>query len=149
MDRSVTLMRSTSIDCRNQASWSEGTIGSLTSTASSFRCTRIAVIALGTSSLPARLLKSRAEQGNAFREATVSEKTEKVRVAQELITDEEIPDSPRDDPEHLFWLEQGRKALTDSVSLSSVRAAATSLMTGLGAMQAIYIGVLGFADFIP
>jgi hypothetical protein len=79
----------------------------------------------------------------------VSEKIETVRVAQELITNEEIPDSPRDDLEHLFWLEQGRKVLTDSVSLTSVRAAATSLMTGLGAMQTIYIGVLGFADFIP
>jgi hypothetical protein len=79
----------------------------------------------------------------------VSEKKETARAAQALITDEEIPDSPRDDPEHLFWLEQGRKMLTDSVSLTSVRAAATSLMTGLGAMQAIYIGVLGFADFIP
>src|SRR5262249_57726605 len=80
--------------------------------------------------------------------STVSEKIETVRVAQ-AITNEEIPDSPRDDPEHLFWLEQGRKALTDSVSLSSVRSAATSLMTGLGAMQASYIGVLGFGEFLP
>jgi hypothetical protein len=63
--------------------------------------------------------------------------------------DEMIFDSSRDDPEHLFWLEQGRKMLTDSVSLSTVRSSATSMMTGLGAMQAIYIGVLGFADFIP
>jgi hypothetical protein len=63
--------------------------------------------------------------------------------------DEMIFDSPRDDPEHLFWLEQGRKMLTDSVSLTTVRSWATALMTGLGAMQAIYIGVLGFADFIP
>lgn len=67
----------------------------------------------------------------------------------ELITGEDIPDSPRADPEHLFWLEQGRKMLTDSVSLTAVRDAAKSLMTGLGAMQTIYIGVLGFADFIP
>jgi hypothetical protein len=64
-------------------------------------------------------------------------------------SDEEIFDSPRDDPGHLFWLEQGRKMLTDSVSLTTVRSSATSLMTGLGAMQAIYIGVLGFADIIP
>jgi hypothetical protein len=34
---------------------------------------------------------------------------------------DEIFDSPRDEPEHLFWLEQGRKMLTDSVSLTSVR----------------------------
>jgi len=39
--------------------------------------------------------------------------------------------------------------LTDSVSLAGVRGAATAMMTSLGAMQAIYIGVLGFADFIP
>lgn len=63
--------------------------------------------------------------------------------------DDDIFDSPPDDPEHLFWLEQGRKMLTDSVSLTAVRGAATSLVTGLGAMQTIYIGVLGFADFIP
>jgi hypothetical protein len=62
---------------------------------------------------------------------------------------DEIFDSPRDNPEHLFWLEQGRKMLTDSVSLTGVRSAATSIMTGLSAMQTIYIGVLGFADFIP
>lgn len=71
-----------------------------------------------------------------------------IRAAQGLITDEDIPTSPPDDPDHLFWLEQGRKALMDSVSLTTVRAAATSLMTGLGAMQAVYIGVLGFAEFI-
>jgi hypothetical protein len=79
----------------------------------------------------------------------MTETKEITRAAQELGADEDIPDSPRDNPEHLFWLEQGRKMLTDSVSLTVVRAAATSLMTGLGAMQAIYIGVLGFADFIP
>lgn len=43
---------------------------------------------------------------------------------------DEIFDSPRDDPEHLFWLEQGRRTLTDSVTLTTARAAAaTSLMT--------------------
>ena len=67
----------------------------------------------------------------------------------ELITGEETPDSPPADPEHLFWLEQGRRMLTDSVSLTAVREAAKSMMTGLGAMQTIYIGVLGFADFVP
>lgn len=77
------------------------------------------------------------------------ENKEIIRPTPELITGEDIPDSPRADPEHLFWLEQGRKMLTDSVSLTAVRDAAKSMMTGLGAMQTIYIGVLGFADFIP
>ncbi len=79
----------------------------------------------------------------------MSESKEPSPKSPELFTGEDIPDSPRADPEHLFWLEQGRKMLTDSVSLTAVREAAKSMMTGLGAMQTIYIGVLGFADFIP
>lgn len=79
----------------------------------------------------------------------MSENKEIIKTTPELITGEVIPDSPRADPEHLFWLEQGRKLLTDSVSLAAVREAAKSMMTGLGALQTIYIGVLGFAEFIP
>lgn len=33
--------------------------------------------------------------------------------------------------------------------LTAIRSAATSLMTGLGALQGIYLGILGFAKFIP
>lgn len=77
------------------------------------------------------------------------ETRELTKTLPELITSEDIPNSSRADPEHLFWLEQGRKMLTDSVSLTAVRDAAKSMMTGLGAMQTIYIGVLGFAEFIP
>jgi hypothetical protein len=53
------------------------------------------------------------------------------------------PSEPDDD----FWLEQANKLLAES--LPAVRAAAASLMTGLGALQGIYIGILGFAKFIP
>lgn len=53
------------------------------------------------------------------------------------------PSEPDDD----FWLEQANKLIVES--LPAVRAAATSLMTGLGALQGIYLGILGFAKFIP
>jgi hypothetical protein len=53
------------------------------------------------------------------------------------------PSEPDDD----FWLEHANKLIVES--LPAVRAAATSLMTGLGALQGIYLGMLGFAKFIP
>jgi hypothetical protein len=34
-------------------------------------------------------------------------------------------------------------------SATTLRSAATALMTGLGALQGIYLGILGFAKFIP
>ncbi len=46
-----------------------------------------------------------------------------------------------------FWLEQANKLIVES--LPAVRAAATSLMAGLGALQGIYLGMLGFAKFVP
>lgn len=53
------------------------------------------------------------------------------------------PSEPDDD----FWLEQANKLIVES--LQAVRAVAASLMTGLGALQGIYLGILGFAKFIP
>jgi hypothetical protein len=53
------------------------------------------------------------------------------------------PSEPDDD----FWLEQANKLIVES--LPAVRAAAASLMAGLGALQGIYLGMLGFAKFIP
>lgn len=53
------------------------------------------------------------------------------------------PSEPDDD----FWLEQANKLIVES--LPAVRSAAVSLMTGLGALQGIYLGMLGFAKFIP
>lgn len=53
------------------------------------------------------------------------------------------PSEPDDD----FWLEQANKLIVES--LPAVREAAKSLMTGLGALQGIYLGMLGFAKFIP
>ena len=53
------------------------------------------------------------------------------------------PSEPDDD----FWLEQANKLIVES--LQAVRAAAASLMTGLGALQGIYLGMLGFAKFVP
>jgi hypothetical protein len=53
------------------------------------------------------------------------------------------PSEPDDD----FWLEQANKLIVES--LPAVRAATASLMTGLGALQGIYLGMLGFAKFVP
>ena len=53
------------------------------------------------------------------------------------------PSEPDDD----FWLEQANKLIVES--LPAVRAAAAALMTGLGALQGIYLGMLGFAKFVP
>jgi hypothetical protein len=56
---------------------------------------------------------------------------------------ESAPSEPDDD----FWLEQGRKMVADS--LPTVRTAAASLTTAIGVLQGIYLGVLGFAKFVP
>ena len=56
-------------------------------------------------------------------------------------------DSPPPKPDDELWLEYGRKMVQDGPA--AIRAAATSLMTGLGALQGIYLGILGFAKFIP
>jgi hypothetical protein len=60
---------------------------------------------------------------------------------------EMIYDSPASQPDDDFWLDQGRKMV--EASLAAVREAAKSLMTGLGLLQGIYLGILGFAEFIP
>jgi hypothetical protein len=59
----------------------------------------------------------------------------------------ELGDSPPTPPDADLWLEYGRKLVNDAPA--SLRGAATSLMTGLSALQGIYLGILGFAKFIP
>lgn len=59
----------------------------------------------------------------------------------------DLGDSPPTPPDADLWLEYGRKMVNDAPA--SLRGAATSLMTGLGALQGIYLGILGFAKFIP
>ena len=56
-------------------------------------------------------------------------------------------DSPLPKPDDDLWLEYGRKMVQDGPA--AIRSATTSLMTGLGALQGIYLGILGFAKFIP
>ena len=58
-----------------------------------------------------------------------------------------IYDSPPPAPDDAFWLGQGQKMVTES--LAAVRSAATSLISALGVIKAIYLGILGFAEFIP
>lgn len=62
-------------------------------------------------------------------------------------TDDEILVSAPSEPDDDFWLEQGRKMLADS--LASVRTAAGELMKGLGILQGLYLGILGFTEFVP
>ena len=56
---------------------------------------------------------------------------------------ESAPSEADDD----FWLEQANKLIVES--LPAVRVAANSLMTGLAALQGIYLGMIGFAKFVP
>ncbi len=58
-----------------------------------------------------------------------------------------IYDSPVSEPDDAFWLEQGRKMVAES--LASVREAAKAFITGLQVIVAIYLGILGFAQFVP
>jgi|SRR5215813_1711855 len=53
------------------------------------------------------------------------------------------PSAPDDD----LWLEYGRKLITESAA--AIRGAASSMITALAALQGIYLGILGFAKFIP
>lgn len=57
----------------------------------------------------------------------------------------DLGDSPPTPPDADLWLEYGRKLVNDAPA--ALRGAATSLMTGLGALQGIYLGILGFAKF--
>ena len=46
-----------------------------------------------------------------------------------------------------LWLEQGKLMIKES--LATVRGAANALMTALGVLQGVYLGILGFSNFIP
>ncbi len=61
--------------------------------------------------------------------------------------EEIIYESPPSEPDYDLWLEHGRKMVNEAPA--TIRSAAGSLMTGLGALQGIYLGILGFAKFIP
>ena len=60
---------------------------------------------------------------------------------------EKIFDSPASDPDDDFWLAHGKQIIIES--LPAVRSAANSVITALGFIQAIYLGILGFGGFIP
>jgi hypothetical protein len=60
---------------------------------------------------------------------------------------DDVYDSAPSEPDDDFWLEQGRKMVADS--LPTVRTAAASLTTAIGVLQGIYLGILGFAKFVP
>ncbi|HEV7842060.1 MAG TPA: hypothetical protein VGO69_00110 [Pyrinomonadaceae bacterium] len=58
-----------------------------------------------------------------------------------------IYDSPASEPDDDLWLAHGAKMLEDSVP--GVRSAASELIKALGLLQTVYLGILGFAKFIP
>lgn len=58
-----------------------------------------------------------------------------------------IYESAESEPDDEFWLEQGKKMREES--LCAVREAAKALITGLGLLKGIYLGILGFADYVP
>lgn len=61
--------------------------------------------------------------------------------------EEKIYDSPPSEMDDDLWLTQGAKMLEESVP--SVRNAASELIKALGLLQTVYLGILGFAKFIP
>lgn len=62
-------------------------------------------------------------------------------------TNEKIFDSPPSAPDDRFWLEHGRQMISES--LPAVRSAANAMIIAIGVMEAIYMGILGFGEFIP
>ena len=62
-------------------------------------------------------------------------------------SEEVIYDSPPSESDDDLWLAQGAKMLEESVP--GVRSAASELIKALGLLQTVYLGILGFAKFIP
>jgi hypothetical protein len=60
---------------------------------------------------------------------------------------EVVFDSPPSEVDDDLWLAHGAKMLDDSVP--SVHNAANQLIQALGLLQSVYLGILGFAKFIP
>jgi hypothetical protein len=63
------------------------------------------------------------------------------------MTEEKIYDSAPLQPDDNFWLEQGKKMIEGS--LDAIWEAAKAMITGLELMLAVYLGILGFSNFIP
>ena len=60
--------------------------------------------------------------------------------------EEKIYESGPEQPDDDFWLEHGKKMVEES--LTAVRDAAKSFMTGLGLLKGIYLAILGFSNFL-
>lgn len=60
---------------------------------------------------------------------------------------ETIHDSPPSEADDDVWLAHGAKMLEESVP--GVHNAASELIKALGLLQTVYLGILGFAKFIP
>ena len=64
-----------------------------------------------------------------------------------MADNDKIYDSAAAEPDDAFWLARGEKLAADS--LPSIREAAKSMLTALALLKAVYLGILGFADFVP
>ncbi len=62
-----------------------------------------------------------------------------------MATEEKTYDSGPSRPDDELWLTQGRKGVEES--LPAIREGAKNLMTGLGALEGIYVAILSFSDF--
>ena len=58
-----------------------------------------------------------------------------------------IYESPQSAPMDEFWLEQGKKLVGDSAG--AITEGTKSMLTVVGLLKGIYIGIIGFADYIP
>ncbi len=63
------------------------------------------------------------------------------------MAEEKVYDSEPLQPYDNFWLEQGKKMIDGS--LDAIGEAAKAMITGLELLQAVYLGILGFSNFIP
>jgi hypothetical protein len=70
-----------------------------------------------------------------------------INAAPPPVAEEVIYTSAPSEADDDLWLEQGKRMLSES--LATVRSAANALMTALGVLQGIYLGILGFSNFIP
>ncbi len=62
-------------------------------------------------------------------------------------TEPPVFDSAPERHDDRFWIEQGRTLITES--FPSVRDASTGLLTALTVVQGIYLGILGFSEYLP
>ncbi|HWN09025.1 MAG TPA: hypothetical protein VNO50_07105 [Pyrinomonadaceae bacterium] len=77
----------------------------------------------------------------------MSEKIQQNAAKESRNQPEIIHESPASETDDDLWLAHGAKMLDESVP--GVRSAATEVIKALGMLMTVYLGILGFAKFIP